>query len=158
MESKVRHSKVLRQLSIFLGISLIVFTAGVVNAMFYPFTTTHPNYSDVERVFNKIQFPADWQQIDQSENRGIAGRQCPIEPGSVCFHKSETFGVGKDISADVVKGVLLQTGCPAVSITEHKVIEGTPYTTFECTVGGVNLTGEIDYKKEVYQVYVSVST
>ncbi len=142
----------------FIGLSVVVLGVLFVNQFIYPFSAANPNFADVERVFGKMQFPTDWQQIDQSENRGIAGRQCPIEPGSACFHKSKTFGVSKDISVDAVKNVLLQTGCHAVNVTEHKVIGGTPYATFECSVEGLNLAGEIDYKKEGFQVYISVST
>jgi hypothetical protein len=101
------------------GVIFVLIAIFVINVAYYPFFTSHPNYSDVERVFNKMQFPSDWQEIRSSENRGIAGRACPIESESTCYHKSRSFNVPESTTLDSVKSILLQTGCPTVAVSDN---------------------------------------
>jgi hypothetical protein len=140
-----------------LGVLVAILVAGYINWEVYPFTTKHPNFSDVERVFNKMQFPADWQQIDESENRGTAGRTCPIEPGSACFHKSKRFKIPQNTDRQIIEGVLKQTGCPAVAFDEIRSTEKIEYTNYQCSVEGLTIDGTY-YQGEKWEASFYVST
>lgn len=139
------------------GVIFVLIALFVVNVAYYPFFTSHPNYSDVERVFNKMQFPSDWQEIRSSENRGIAGRACPIESESTCYHKSKSFKVPESLSNEDVKRILIQTGCsiPAESDTTEQG-EVKKSTNFDCSVDGLNVGAT--YRGPEADVYISVST
>lgn len=139
------------------GVVFVLIALFVINVAYYPFFTSHPNYSDVERVFNKMQFPSDWQEIRSSENRGIAGRACPIESESKCYHKSKAFKVAEKTSMDTIEAVLKQTGCPIVAIKENRPTGGEAYTTFKCSIEALEVSGEIEWKNEP-EVYIGVRT
>ena len=98
------------------GISLVILLVlvTVINWFVYPFTSANPNFNDVETVFDSIQVPGDWTVIEQSENRGIAGRQCPIESERVCFLKEKIYKLKNPISnQDIAQGY---SGCMGVSM------------------------------------------
>jgi len=57
-------------LSVF-GVFVALLGLAYIHLAVYPFTSQKPNFADVERVFNKMQFPSDWQEISSSENRGV---------------------------------------------------------------------------------------
>ncbi|MBI1857026.1 hypothetical protein HY003_01255 [Candidatus Saccharibacteria bacterium] len=120
---------------------------GYINLAIYPFRTQHPNFSDVERVFNKMQFPSDWQQISDSENRGIAGRACPVESESWCFHKSRTFRV-ESIDIAKIEEILKQSECPAVSTKESESTSGNKTVSLECSVKGLSINGSYNERKQ----------
>ncbi len=141
----------------FIGLSVVVLGVLFVNQFIYPFSAANPNFADVERVFGKMQFPSDWQQIDQSENRGIAGRQCPIEPGSACFHKSKRFKIPPNTDRQTIEGVLKQTGCPAVAFDEVRSTEKLEYTNYQCSVEGLTLDGTY-YQGDKWEASFIVST
>jgi hypothetical protein len=130
------------------GVVFLLLGIFYINLAVYPFATTHPNFSDVERVFNKMQFPGDWQEINSSENRGIAGRACPIESESYCYHKSKTFKVKSDITRLTTEVILKATGCPVVSVKESQPTGGAAYTSFDCSIEGVSVSGEITWEDE----------
>lgn len=139
-------SEVVKKFGKILLVLLIPLSLFIINNAVYPFSTTHPNFSDVERVFNKMQFPSDWEEIDSSENRGIAGRACPIESATKCYHKRKLFKLSNKVSLDVIEGILKKTGCSAVSFTENKPVEGTSYDNYQCSTEGVTVSGTL-YKK-----------
>jgi len=137
---------------------VLLIIAGVVNVFFYPFTSAKPNFSDVERVFNKIVVPADWVEISISENRGIAGRACPIEPGTACFHKGARYSLagGADV-VSAVQNVFGTSGCENVSSRDHEVIGGTPYVSYECSISGLTVSGDLSKNPgSVWEVSVYV--
>lgn len=152
----MKGSRVLKNLGVFAAIGLIPLGIAIANWN-YPFVSTNPNFSDVERVFNKMQFPGDWQEIDSSENSGIAGRQCPIESSSHCYHKSKTFLVSESVKPDDVKQVLMQTGCPAVSIQDvgYKT-DPEESKSLLCSIEGLDISG--GHKGPENEVYISVGT
>ncbi len=127
-------------LKLLLGLTVLI-TLFVINTWVYPFTSSKPNFSDVERVFNKIQFPNDWEQIDASENSGIAGRRCPIEQESACYHKSHTYKTGGDTEQAEIEAVLKSSGCSAVSFDRSEPIGGVPYVNYECSIEGLSIEG-----------------
>lgn len=136
-------------------IGVVMLGLGYVNLAVYPFGTTSPNYSDVERVFNKMRFPSDWTEIRSSENKGVAGRNCPIESGSVCYHKSKTFKVQDGLTNEEVKSVLVMTGCPSpaeMDTTDSGELQKS--TNFDCSVDGLEIGAT--YSGPESEVYVSV--
>jgi len=137
---------VLKKLGLLWLIGIILLGLGYVNMAVYPFATSRPNYSDVERVFNKMQFPGDWQEIRSSENRGIAGRACPIESESACYHKSKTFKVPDTTQKNIIEAVLNSAGCQAVSFTDSTPSDGDPSTNYACSAEGLSIRGTL-YKK-----------
>lgn len=146
-----------RRLVIIVGLVVLFIVVGVINLFVYPFQSAKPNFADVERVFNKIEIPADWVEIDSSENRGIAGRACPIEPGTTCFHKSKTFTVPAGVNVEMVETVLLSSGCPSVGVVDNSYIDApdTKYR-FECSIEALDIGGDLNMNDG--QVYVSART
>lgn len=127
------------------GIGLFLFVGfWFINNFVYPFVADSPNFSDVERVFNRMQFPAEWAEIKSSENKGMFGRSCPIEPGSKCFHKGKRYKVPVNTSPDTIEAILKQAGCEQVSFDEQNPIGGNPYTNYECSVEGLLIDGSLD--------------
>jgi hypothetical protein len=131
------------------GVLLALLAALYINMAVYPFFTSHPNYSDVERVFNKMQFPSDWTEIRSSENRGIAGRACPIESGSVCYHKSRSFNLPTTTTIEQVKSVMQQSGCQAISVSDNTAQgETKKKSLLGCSIDGMRLGA--DYSEGEY--------
>ncbi len=144
-----------RKLFIGFGVFMLLFGAFYIDTSVYPFTSLKPNFADVERVFNRMQFPADWQEIRSSENRGIGGRQCPIESSTRCFHKSKTFSVPENVKPEDVKTILMQTGCPAVSITDVSYeTDPEDSKSLECSIERLDISG--GHKGPENEVYISV--
>lgn len=143
---------------LFSGLIVLVFIFGTlyINFSVYPFTSQKPNFADVERVFNRMQFPAEWQEIRSSENRGIAGRRCPIEPGSACFHKGKTFAIPSDIKNVLIEEVIKQSRCDSVGFTRQKPIGGDPYTNFTCSAEGLEISGTIYERQGKWEISVTV--
>lgn len=108
---------------IVLGVPALIIGLLLVNAFIYPFSSKDPNFSDVEQAFAKLQFPADWQEISSSENRGIAGRGCDPFNSSGCFNKRRTFSVPDNTTPAEVVLVLKNAGCEDVAIEEYKYNE-----------------------------------
>lgn len=138
------------------GISLgiVFFLAGLlfVHVFIYPFTVAKPNFSDVEQTFNKMQFPADWQQIDSSQNAGLAGRRCPIEPESACFHKSKTFKLPASVTIEDVKTIMAQTGCSSIAVSDNTAVDSEKIKkNLNCLVGSISVAASFrDSERELY--------
>lgn len=139
------------------GIFMVLLTILYIDTSVYPFTSQKPNFYDVERVFNRMQFPSNWQEIRSSENRGIAGRQCPIEPSTRCFHKSKTFKVPATTNEKDVVGALLLTGCPAVDVRDNTALGETEKTySLSCSIDGLDISSSFRGPED--EVYVSTGT
>lgn len=136
-------NKVGRRLVIVVSVIVVLIVLAVINFFVYPFQSAKPNFADVERVFNKIEIPADWVEISSSENRGIAGRACPIE-SSGCFSKGKRFTLAAGYEVSSIGAVYETSGCPTASIEEHEVIDGDDYASFECSIEGLNVVGDLD--------------
>lgn len=133
------------------GISLIglFVLLSFVNWFVYPLKSASPNFKDVETVFNSIKIPNDWVVVDQSENRGIAGRQCPIESDIVCFSKSKTFKVDYDLSNEMIVNVFKTSGCGSVSVTDLREYEKGLYSKdYVCMSGLVYVSGTLKDTKD----------
>lgn len=110
------------------GIFVLLAGIWVTNNFIYPFSTVHPNYSDVEKAFSRLQFPAAWQEISSSENRGLHGRGCDPLNSSGCFHKSKTFIITDfEATKTQLKTIFLSNGCKGVA--EDSTYEGNSNTT-----------------------------
>ena len=129
-----------RKLLIGFGVFLALIAVTYINLAVYPFTSEKPNFSDVERVFNRMQFPAEWQETDSSENRGVAGRRCPIEPGSACFHIRRSFAIPPTATLNQAKEALRTSGCSAVSETNNTSLgsEKKKYR-LDCSIDGLDV-------------------
>ncbi len=135
----------------------VLIVLSIINLFVYPFKSSQPNFADVERVFNKIEIPADWVETSSSENSGIAGRACPIEPGTACFHKSKTFSTPFGVGVEHLKLVLMSSGCPAVGVEDNSYIDSpNSKFTLECSIEGLDIGSDLDISNS--QVYVSVNT
>lgn len=147
-----------RRLVIIASVIVVLIVLTVINFFVYPFQSAKPNFADVERVFNKIVIPADWVEISSSENRGIAGRACPIEPGSACFHKGIRYTVPNNLSTETIQGVFEGSGCPIVAFTRSDQIGGDPYTNFSCSIDGLEVSGTLIEQESGWELSVYVST
>lgn len=114
----------------------------IVNWFVYPFSSATPNFADVEAVYNKLQIPSDWKIVEESENRGIAGRQCPVESVSMCFHIAKTYDINNITQKAVIEDIVLSSGC--VSTTEKDNFQEGDIResfTYECMSGSVRVFG-----------------
>lgn len=143
-----------------IAIVLAVFVGlWAVDNFYYPFKSESPNYSDVERAFAKLQFPADWKEISSSENRGLFGRGCDPLNDSGCFHKGKSFKVPEGFTSEGLKNVIIQSGlCSAVvenDITQSG--ESKPSFNMNCgTDNSINVGADLIGTNS--EVYVSVKT
>lgn len=145
----------------YLGFSLLIFifiAITFVNLFVYPLRASNPNFSDVERVFSTLEFPADWKEIDSSENSGWYGRVCPIE-GSGCFSKGKRFTVPLGTTKDQVKEVFKTSGCPVVGEYELRYEdEKRIATNLECSIDGLVVDGTFSEENDTKTVSIYVST
>ncbi len=148
----MRNHKTLKVLSILFGVVIIIFGLLYVNFAVYPFTSTTPNYSDVERVFNRMTFPADWKLEKETINKGIAGRQCPIESETACFLKSKTFTLKDKNIVSMLKDLLEETGCKDPVMTDNTDSEGRRVVEYECSIDAVSLGVSYDFR--TYELFV----
>ncbi len=130
----------------YLGFSLLIFifiAITFVNLFVYPLRASNPNFSDVERVFSRLEFPGEWKEIDSSENSGWRGRVCPIESDG-CFNKTINHEVPISTNSEGVKRALGSTGCSVVTSQDYQVISGDPYTTYRCVVDAINVSATLE--------------
>lgn len=147
-----------KRLVITAGIIVVLIVVGAINLFVYPFQSAKPNFADVERVFNKITIPADWAEISTSENRGIAGRACPLE-GSGCFHKSRTFNAPVSTTPEQVEVILSVSGCssPVPQKTDFGDGNKNAYRLV-CSIDGLDIVGNISYFDGVVEIFITVRT
>jgi len=149
--------KFFKAVGILAGIFVAIIAVWIFHNSVYPLTTTHPNFSDVERVFNKMQFPGGWKEIDSSENRGVAGRLCPIESSTKCYHKRKLFKVENNTTQQYLGTIIKTTGCPSVSYSDEMVGGGTPYSNYTCSIEGLTVSGTLYKRPSGWEASFSVS-
>lgn len=142
----------LKKHKISIGILLVV-SLLLINAFIFPFQKADPNFSDVERVFSRMQFPAEWEEIASSENRGMFGRKCAFEEESWCFHKSKTYKINEVSDIDIAE-LLKDTGCPSVTTKETTSTSGNTTTSYSCSIEGLSVVGSYNERKE--ELYIAV--
>lgn len=150
--------KPLRTILVIVGVLVLLIGYWGVDNFVYPIKAVHPNYSDVEQAFSKLQFPADWKEISSSENKGLHGRDCDPSNTAGCFHKSKTFKAPENTSAQDVEALLTATGCGAVITSDFTAGGDTkPSTNLECSFGGgLGYSASLEGPKA--EVYVSANT
>ena len=139
------------------GVLALFVVLTIVNWFVYPFTSTRPNFADVESTFNKLQIPSDWKVIDQSENRGIAGRQCPVESDG-CFSKGKRFSIPFSTDRAVFIGLLKSAGCISPSFTENQVKGGPNTANYECMAGSTRVSGSLIEKVSGWEASIYVGS
>lgn len=142
------------------AILFVAVTLFLVNFFIYPFKAQEPNFSDVEQAFSRIQIPADWQQIDASENRGRFGRTCPIEPGSRCFSKGAVYKIDESTDLEQIQSVYKSAGCSNVSMDEVTYQDTSRKSiNFECTTSeAILVDGTFSEENGLRRVSIYAST
>jgi hypothetical protein len=114
------------------GIISLVFVAIIslwaTDNFIYPFKPETPNYTDVERVFARLQFPSEWKEISSSENKGLHGRGCDPFNSAGCFHKGKTFTVDDVSRAKENLKEILKTHGGCSGVYEEAIPEGNSNT------------------------------
>lgn len=121
----------------------------------WPFDKANPNFSHVEEVFNRMQFPSDWKVISESENNGLHGRRCEFESSTRCFHKAKRFKVSAGTKDEEISQVMRQSTClnvAAYDLTDKS--DNYTSTGFKCQVGQISIDGSIARPEN--EVYISV--
>jgi hypothetical protein len=144
------------------GVLVLLVGYWLTDNFIYPIKSVHPNYSDVEQSFSKLQFPADWKEISSSENKGLHGRDCDPFNNAGCFHKSKTFKVNDSKSAKTnIEEMFKELGCD--NVLDEPTYEGNSNTTpktasnLSCKIkGGVILGASTSQQRG--EVSVGVST
>jgi hypothetical protein len=152
-------SKGLKFFGVVLGVPILVLGLVYVNTAVYPFQSKRPNFADVEQAFAKLQFPAEWQEVSSTENRGVAGRQCDPFNSSGCFHKSKTFKFSPNATYEDVKSILTNAGCKSVSVAKNtRLGESKESYELRCRIGtqGVYLVGTFEGPEG--ESYISATT
>lgn len=137
-------SKTVQTIVIIVGVLVVLFGVGFIDAFVYPLRPDHPNYSDVEKAFTKFQFPADWKEVSSSENRGIHGRGCDPLNGSGCFHKRREFSIPPSTTIDDIKSLVTTEGlCSDLIVSQPLYKEDDkPTNNFECNINaGLKIVG-----------------
>ena len=144
-----------KKIALGVGVVFVIFmVVTYVNWFVYPFVSAKPNYADVEKVFNKLQIPPDWVEISRSENKGIAGRQCPIESDG-CFSLSKDFKIRNDLDGAGLVEFMKSAGCISPTISQRAIAADDKNIGYdsECAVGMGRLISEYNPKKK--ELYVS---
>ena len=136
---------------------ILLATLLIINWFVYPFVSAKPNFADVEAVYNKMVVPADWVKKGEGANKGIAGRQCPIESDG-CFSKAGTFSVPMGTTEGVVKDVFESLGCISVLTETNTEKNGPTTTTFRCSAGALIVVGSLLERDGKQEMYVNVGT
>jgi hypothetical protein len=143
-------------------VALVLIALGAVqyiNWFVYPFTSASPNYADVERVYSRMVVPASWQKTGEGANKGLHGRQCPIESDG-CFSKVGSFDVPKTDYDQALRDVTQSMGCTSISIRRVPQSSAVKSANFECRTNGIKISGTvIEYVVESnWEVSINAST
>ena len=150
-----KKGKTLIILTVFLP---VLFTGLLlVNWFVYPFTSAKPNFADVEAVYDKMVVPSDWVKKVEGSNKGIAGRQCPIESDG-CFSKAATFGLPQSEYQTSVDTLAKSMGCPSSNLDRVEQSGGPATASFRCASGGIIVSGTIIERGSSWEGYVNVSS
>lgn len=145
-------------IGIIIGLPVLLVGLWIVDTSIYPLTSDDPNYADVETAFAKLDFPSDWQEINSTENKGIAGRGCDYFNSSGCFHKSKTFKISESTTETNIKNFFERSGCSDVvsrEVTQRG--EQKPSYNFRCMIEpSVYLSGT--YRGLENEAYISIAT
>ena len=129
----------------------------VVNWFVYPFTSKEPNFADVEAVYNKMVAPNTWVKKGEGANKGIAGRQCPIESDG-CFSKVASFTIPISEYASDVESIAISMGCPSSNQSRVEQIGGPASMSFRCSSGAIIVSGSIVERGDRWDAYVYSSS
>lgn len=140
--------------SLFIVLFVVVF-AGFINFFIWPFEADNPNFTDVEKVYNDISIPSGWKLISTTENKGTAGRTCPIE-SSGCFSKRGLYSLPE--GADVIKMTefLTSAGCKSISTSDTSSKDTKMYTFYCQLTDGIKLGS--DFKVDAREATVRIFT
>lgn len=133
-------------------------TAFYIDSAVYPFQAANPNFSDVERYFNQLEVPKDWQQVRSSEYKGVKGRACPMFPRALCFHKSATYTPVGFSELDIRK--LLDQYCTNGDPNYDEVIypkNGKRSLNFRCELA-TDIVFSGTYRDGINELYMAIST
>ena len=136
---------------------ILFIVATVVNWFVYPFSSTKPNFADVEAVYNKMVVPDTWVKKAEGSNRGIAGRQCPIESDG-CFSKVATFSIPAANYTTEIESVAMSMGCPSSNQSRVEQIGGPASMSFRCASGAIIVSGTIIERGDNWEAYVYSSS
>ncbi len=150
--------KFLKVSAVVVGAFVIIAGIWTVDNLIYPFKSETPNFADVERAFNKLKVPSDWQEVSSSENRGLYGRGCNPLNDSGCFHKGKTFSIPENINTNNLINVFNENKlCPALNVSEIDYKGQTEKTAnFSCGIGGgLEIRGTIRGPENEISFFVS---
>ncbi len=129
----------------------------IVNWFVYPFTSAEPNFADVEAVYNKMVVPEGWVKKGEGSNKGIVGRQCPIESDG-CFSKAADYTVNGLIGKEDVLRVTELSGCasPVYKDETYKGDVQDSKFSYTCFSGSIRIGVSVDMSRgEIHVVAAS---
>jgi hypothetical protein len=136
-------------------ILFIVTAISFINFFIWPFEADNPNFSDVDKAYGNISIPKDWKLISTSENKGTAGRTCPIE-SSGCFSKRGLYSLPEGTDVAEMTEFLTSAGCKSISTSDSSSKDTKMYTFYCQLTDGVKLGS--DFKVDAREAYISIHT
>lgn len=138
-------------------VPIILIVLLIINWFVYPFVSAKPNFADVEAVYNKMVVPADWVKKGEGANKGIAGRQCPIESDG-CFSKSASFEVPMSDYKQAIEQITTSMGCTSSGYDRNEQVGGPSATNFRCSSGAIIVSGTVIERLDKWEGYVNASS
>lgn len=136
-------------------ILFIILIASFINFFLWPFQADKPNYSDVEKAYNSIPIPTEWKLKESSENKGTAGRTCPIE-SSGCFSKRGLYSLPDGTDVLKMTEFLTSAGCKSISTSDTSSKDTKMYTFYCQLTDGIKLGS--DFKVDAREASIRAFT
>lgn len=100
--NKKNQPKSKKNILIGIGIALAIYLL-IIGAAFAYYQSQRPNFRDLEKAFNELNIPEDWQQVSSSQNSGTWGLFCWQLEGEACPYKITTYTRGVANNYDDIK-------------------------------------------------------
>ena len=91
-----------KKILVVVGVAVAIYLVIVGVAWAY-YQSQRPNYRDLEKAFNELNIPEDWQEVSSSKNSGTWGLFCWQIEGEACPYKITTYSRETATNYDDIK-------------------------------------------------------
>lgn len=114
-----------KKILVVVGVAVAIYLVIVGVAWAY-YQSQRPNYRDLEKAFNELNIPEDWQEVSSSKNEGTWGLFCWQIEGETCPYLTQVFSRTNqtqdniDILLNEVKNNFINSGYTIKSFSNEK--------------------------------------